>query len=241
MSFGYEVMVTALQMADAYSAIANGGMLMKPYIVNRIADAKGNILFQNSPTAIRRVVSPDVAQTLSGLFVDVVEHGTGSDAKLSDVLIAGKTGTAQELVAGKYSKEFYRASFAGFFPVPNPQIVGFITIDSPSNGYTGGAVAAPIFKKIASRIYGIMQRRTTNFLEAADRAPKSQGASQDLDYTSAADPVTPASSAVPPNAVKIPNVCFLDYKTAEAILQSHGISATCNNLPSPGLPNKALS
>jgi len=86
---------------------------------------------------IRRVVTPDVARTLTGLFVDVVEHGTGQEARMSNILIAGKTGTAQLLVDGKYSKEFYHASFAAFFPVPNPQIVGYIMVDSPMHGYTG--------------------------------------------------------------------------------------------------------
>lgn len=172
MSFGYEVMVTSLQMAAAYAAIANGGTLLKPYIVSKVYDSKGNIIFENTPAPIRRVVSPDVAQTVTGLLVDVVEHGTGLPAKINDLLIAGKTGTSQKLVDGKYSKRFYHASFAGFFPVPNPTIVGFIMIDSPMNGYTGGSVAAPIFKKIATRIYGIMQRRTTEFSNADEGSPQ---------------------------------------------------------------------
>jgi cell division protein FtsI (penicillin-binding protein 3) len=246
LSFGYEVMVTALQMADAYAAIANGGMLMRPYVVDKITDSKGNILFQNSPTAVRRVVNADIAQTLSGLFVDVVEHGTGAAAKLSDILIAGKTGTAQKLVDGKYSKKFYRASFAGFFPIPNPEIVGFITVDSPMNGYTGGTVAAPIFKKIASRIYGIMQRRTTDFSNDdvrlvsnssrnGEKASGSSGGNSQIVTTNVEDAKlnsgTFGSSFVSGDVVKIPDVTFLDYNSAVAILQSQDLNVDRINLP----------
>ncbi|MGO9480828.1 MAG: penicillin-binding transpeptidase domain-containing protein [Candidatus Kryptoniota bacterium] len=240
MSFGYEVMVTALQMADAYAAVANGGTLMRPYIVNEITDPKGNVLFQNSPAAIRRVVSANISQTLTGLFVDVVEHGTGTSAKLSDVLLAGKTGTAQKLVDGMYSKKFYRASFAGFFPVPNPQIVGFIMVDSPLDGYTGGMVSAPIFKKIASRIYGIMQRRTSDFsnddvrlVSNSSRNNKMISGSEDGNpqFTAAKEENTKinsgtiGSSFAAGDMVTIPDVSFLDYKSAEEILQSHDLFA----------------
>ena len=223
MSFGYEVMVTTLQMAQAYAAIANGGTLMKPYIVNKITDANGNIIFQNEPMKIRRVVTPDVAQTLSGLFVDVVERGTGVAAKMNDVLVAGKTGTAQKLVDGKYSKKFYHASFAGFFPVPNPEIVGYIMIDSPMNGYTGGAVAAPIFKRIATRIYGIMQRRTTNVLNTDVRLVSNGNGEV---TPPSRNSVEVNSNVDQSNLVKVPDVSFLDCATATAILKNFGLTAS---------------
>ncbi len=219
MSFGYEVLVTTLQMAQAYAAVANGGTLMKPYVVNRITDPTGNIVFQNEPVAIRRVVTPEVAQTLSGLFVDVVEHGTGTPTKMNDLLIAGKTGTAQQLVDGKYSKTYYHASFAGYFPEPNPVIVGYIMIDSPMNGYTGGTVAAPIFKKIAERIYGILQKRTTTL------------SNSDLRFVSNGTPGIPQPPEVKSkpqqyvdqgNLLSVPDVTFLDVKSASAILRNLG-------------------
>ncbi|HUI29073.1 MAG TPA: penicillin-binding transpeptidase domain-containing protein [Candidatus Acidoferrales bacterium] len=230
MSFGYEVMVTSLQMAQAYAAIANGGTLMKPYVVSRIVDARGNVLSQNSPVEIRRVVSPEVAQTLTGLFVDVVENGTGSPAKINDLLIAGKTGTSQKLVDGKYSKKFYHASFAGFFPVPNPVIVGFIMVDSPMNGYTGGSVAAPIFKKIASRIYGIMQRRTTDFLDNGVRMVSNTSSAfqqKPKDFTQnfvSNSERTNSTTAASTNLVKVPDVSYLDYASAKAIMENSGLA-----------------
>ena len=228
MSFGYEVMVTSLQMAAAYAAVANGGTLLRPYIVSKVFDSKGNTIFQSAPTPIRRVVSPEVAQTLTGLLVDVVEHGTGLPAKINDLLIAGKTGTAQKLVAGKYSKRFYRASFAGFFPLPNPTMVGFIMVDSPMNGYTGGSVAAPIFKKIATRIYGIMQRRTTEFsstelktVSSIPPVPSKKSDASDVDRISTIRPGK-ASDAGNSELVGVPDVSFLDRESATAILESSG-------------------
>ncbi len=238
MSFGYEVMVTSLQMAQAYAAIANGGLLMKPYIVSRITDSKGDVLFRNSSTMIRRVVSPDVAQTLTGMFVDVVERGTGTGAKVNDLLIAGKTGTAQKLVDGKYSKKYYRASFAGFFPIPNPAIVGYIMIDSPMKGYAGGTVAAPVFKRIASRIYGIMQRKTTDFSNdnlkfvsnyssesSVSRVRKVEGGTQNAEAS-----VPQANSEVGADkTIRTPDVTFLDYASAAAILENYGLAASSSD------------
>lgn len=231
MAFGYEVMVTSLQMTQAYAAIANGGILMKPYIVSKATDSRGNVVFQNSPAEIRRVVSPEVAQALTGLFVDVVEHGTGLPAKINDLLMAGKTGTAQKLIDGEYSKRFYRASFAGFFPVPNPAIVGFIMIDSPMNGYTGGGVAAPIFKKIATRIYGIMQRRTTDFSSENDKmASSTPPPSQKNRKAGVAEPVRNPSgknleNTTDSRAVMVPDVSFLGQVSAAAILENSGLVA----------------
>jgi cell division protein FtsI (penicillin-binding protein 3) len=231
MSFGYEVMVTSLQMAQAYAAIANGGTLMKPYIVGKVVDPNGDVIFRNSPAVIRRVVSPEVAQTLTGLFVDVVEHGTGTPARINDLLMAGKTGTAQKLVDGKYSKKFYHASFAGFFPVPNPVIVGFIMVDSPMNGYTGGIAAAPIFKKIAARIYGIMQRRTTNFSNddskiATNGTLKSQVDRRNIDARESEDGPEKVNPVAAANAdgVRVPDVSFLDQTSAMAILENSGLT-----------------
>ncbi len=229
MAFGYGVMVTTLQMAQAYGAIANGGTLMMPYIIDEITAPDGKVIFQNRPTPIRRVVTKDVSQTLSGLLVDVVEHGTGVYAKLPNLLIAGKTGTAEKLVDGKYSKKFYHASFAGFFPVPNPQIVGYIMIDSPTNGYTGGMVAAPVFKRIAERIYGIIQRRTTqnslNNLELASDDEAHVKSSTVSNVSAGTEVGSPSNESVH-TPIRVPDVLFLDRGSAETILNEFGFNAS---------------
>ncbi len=229
MSFGYGVMVTTLQMAAAYAAIANGGVLMKPYIVEKITDPGGKVVFQNSPTAIRRVVTPDVDRTLNGLFVDVVEHGTGIEAQMKDVLVAGKTGTSQLLVDGKYSKKYYHASFAGYFPVPNPMIVGYIMVDSPMKGYTGGIVSAPIFKRIATRIYGIMQRRAVNISNAAPEFASAGGReNHPLSAVNNQGESRQNGKLIEDRSdlVRVPDVTFLDRLSATAILKGVDFDAS---------------
>jgi len=207
MSFGYEVMATTLQMANAYAAVANGGKLMQPYIVKKIIDHDGKTIFENSPMEIRRVVTPSVAQTLQGLFTDVVEHGTGKPARVDGLLIAGKTGTAQKLVESKYSKKFYHASFAGFFPIPNPVIAGYIMIDSPQNGYTGGQVAAPIFGRIASRVFGILREKIYD-KQNDIRLVTNGGSSQKPGVQSLDEE----------GGVRVPDVRWLDFESAKDIL-----------------------
>ena len=156
MAIGYEILVTALQMANSYACIANGGMMMKPYIIKRILGPNGTLIKEFKPTEIRNVVSKKTAKTLTELFVGVVERGTGRDARIENVKIAGKTGTSQKMVEGKYSKSKYTSSFIGYFPAENPQIVVCVIIDAPGAGeYYGGKVSAPIFRKIAERIINL--------------------------------------------------------------------------------------
>jgi cell division protein FtsI/penicillin-binding protein 2 len=153
MSIGYEVLVTALQMTNAYACIANGGMMMKPFIVKKILAPDGSVIKDFQPTEIRNVVSKKTAKTLTELLVGVVDRGTGKDAAIPDIKIAGKTGTSQKMVDGQYSKSKYTSSFIGYFPAENPQIVVAVIMDAPSAGeYYGGKVSAPIFRKIAERI-----------------------------------------------------------------------------------------
>lgn len=153
MSIGYEVLVTPLQMTNAYACIGNGGMMMKPFIIKKVLAPDGSTIRDFQPTEIRNVVSRNTARTLTELLVGVVERGTGVDAKIEGVKIAGKTGTAQKLVDGAYSKSKYTASFIGYFPAENPQIVVSVIMDAPQAGEIyGGKVAAPIFKRIAERI-----------------------------------------------------------------------------------------
>ncbi len=156
MAIGYEVLVTALQMANAYACVANGGMMMKPFIIKKILAPDGTLLKEYQPVEIRNVITNNTAKSLTELFVGVVERGTGKDAKIENIKVAGKTGTSQKMVEGKYSKSKYTSSFIGYFPAENPQIVVAVIIDAPGAGeYYGGKVSAPIFKKIAERIINL--------------------------------------------------------------------------------------
>jgi cell division protein FtsI/penicillin-binding protein 2 len=153
MAYGYEVGVTPLQLLVAYGAVANGGVLLKPYIMEKIVDPNDKIIEENKTQVVRRVLSDHVVQTLTQFLEGVVERGTGTQAKLDGVRIAGKTGTSRKNAAGRYQAGSYTASFIGFFPVEDPQIVCLVMVDNPRNGsYYGGQVSAPIFRSIAQRI-----------------------------------------------------------------------------------------
>ncbi len=150
MAFGYELTATPIQMATAYSAVANMGILMKPYIIAKRESAKGTVVTE--PQEIRRVVSEQTCRTLIGMMEGVVDSGTGTLVRIPGVHIAGKTGTAQQLVGGHWSKEHYTSSFTGFFPAEKPEYLISVILRSPKNGYYGGVVSGPIFREIATDI-----------------------------------------------------------------------------------------
>lgn len=151
MGFGYGISASALQILNAYSTVANGGTLMKPYVVDEIKNPDDEVILKNKPEKVRRVITGKTAEILKDMLVGVVDEGTGSRAKIKGLKIAGKTGTAQQLIGGEYSKEYYTASFAGFFPADNPKIVIIVMLDKPLGNYYGGSTAAPIFRDIAAR------------------------------------------------------------------------------------------
>ncbi|HEX4566442.1 MAG TPA: penicillin-binding protein [Vicinamibacterales bacterium] len=147
-SMGYQVGVTPLQMATAVSSIANGGHLLQPRVVR--AFIKDGRRAEVPHREMRRTIEPETAATLTTIMEQVVERGTARAAQMPGYTIAGKTGTAAKLENGHYQKSDYNASFVGFIPSRNPAITILVVIDSPhGNGYTGGAVSAPVFKRIA--------------------------------------------------------------------------------------------
>ena len=152
-AYGYEVAVTPLQIAMAYCAVANGGMLVKPYIVAKEMDETGNVVYTGHPEKIRRVISEETAKMMRDLFVGVVERGTGQPAKIPGITIAGKTGTSRNYVDGKYASGNYNATFVGFFPAEKPELVCLVIMENPTaGGYTGALASAPVFKAIAQQI-----------------------------------------------------------------------------------------
>lgn len=144
LAIGYEVSVTALQMAMAFGALANGGLLMQPRLVREVRDADGSVLERFEPQVVRRVVSEEVAAAVGRALVDVVEDGTGTSARLGSFLVAGKSGTARWNDGGGYQAGAYSSSFVGYFPADRPQLVVFVKLDRPEGAYYGGAVAAPV-------------------------------------------------------------------------------------------------
>jgi cell division protein FtsI/penicillin-binding protein 2 len=153
MSYGYEIGATPLQLVCAYAAIANNGELMKPFIVARIEDGDGKTIAKQKPQTIRRVVSQKTLDQLLPAFEGVVERGTGKEVRINGVRIAGKTGTSRKYSGGRYVENNYTASFVGFFPVEDPQVVCLVMMDNPrSRGYYGGSTAGPVFRAIAERV-----------------------------------------------------------------------------------------
>lgn len=141
-AMGYELSVTPLQMTMAYGALANGGRLLEPRLVREVRSADGRWVERSRPREVRRVVTSRTALAVSEVLADVVQEGTGRRAGLGEFAVAGKTGTARVFENGRYRTDAYTASFAGFFPARDPQLVFLVKLDRGSQ--YGGAVAAPV-------------------------------------------------------------------------------------------------
>jgi cell division protein FtsI (penicillin-binding protein 3) len=152
--FGQGVAVTPIQLATAYAAIANGGVVMRPFVVRAAYDADGHQILQHTPQVLRRAVSPNVAHTMNLLLRGVVDgkDGTGRLAQVADFTVAGKTGTAQMVnpATGTYYQGRLVASFVGFLPADDPRLVILVVLYDVPHGHFGGLVAAPVFSEIAS-------------------------------------------------------------------------------------------
>ena len=159
MSTGYALEATPLQIVTAYAALANGGLLVRPHIVQERRDPRTGLAVWTAPQdSVRRAFSPETARALMPAFERVVsDDGTAEAAQVEGLRIAGKTGTAQTASNGRYINQ-YRASFVGMFPVEAPEVVLYILLDSPRNGYYGGTVSAPIFGRVARRWIGTFPR-----------------------------------------------------------------------------------
>lgn len=151
MSRGYEIQATPLQILNAYAAFANGGLLMKPYVVEEVREVTGELSWKASPDSIRRVMSRDLADKLLPAFELVVTEGTAKKAAIPGVRVAGKTGTAWKFVNGSYSSARSRATFVGFFPAEDPEVVMLVMMDEPRLSIYGGEVSAPVFSAAARR------------------------------------------------------------------------------------------
>ena len=148
-SFGQEIATTPIQTINSFSAVANGGILMKPLIIKSIDGTE-----YEKATPIRRVISEETSLKIKKILKGVIDNGTGKSAKLEGYSVAGKTGTAQKIDKRirKYSTKYYLASFCGFVPATNPQVVILVMIDEPEGDYYAASVATPIFARVAERI-----------------------------------------------------------------------------------------
>ncbi len=154
---GYEISATPLQIAMSYAAIANGGFLLKPYVVERIEKYDDTII-KNQRNTKKRILSQSNSEKLGLMLSHTVENGSAKSAAIDGWNVAGKTGTSKKLIDGQYSEKEFISSFVGYFPFENPQLLCLIIIDSPDvsrNLHWGGISAAPVFKSVMDRIINI--------------------------------------------------------------------------------------
>lgn len=223
-SFGQGVSATALQVAAGYAALANGGVLMKPYLVARVTDADGVVLLENRPTPVRRVVREATARSVVSMLESVVEQGgTATKARLDEYRVAGKTGTAQKVdpIARGYSDKRI-ASFVGVVPAEDPRAVILVVIDEPKTDVYGGLVAAPAFKEIALQAMphlGAPKSRELPVVvakaEATKKAPEKSAVLAGLEKLEQMDAVT---EEVADGAVRVPDLKGLAGRAAVAQL-----------------------
>jgi cell division protein FtsI (penicillin-binding protein 3) len=145
---GQEVTVTAIQLASAIAAIANDGVMMKPYFIKEIRNPDGAVVFQNTPKVLAQVMKKETSARLRSILQGVIDQGTAQLAKMKDVTAGGKTGTAQKVTGGTYSHDKFVASFIGFAPVEDPKLAIVISVDEPHPAYYGGVVAGPAFREV---------------------------------------------------------------------------------------------
>ena len=197
-SMGQEIGVTPMQMISAVSAMANGGLIVRPHVVRALR--RGIQLVETPEPPPRRVIQETTAATMRGMLEGVVLIGTGKRAQLEGYTAAGKTGTAQkfDINTGHYSAHDLIASFVGFAPINTPAVTILVQLDSPAGAHEGGSVAAPAFKRVAEQVLAYMNV-PHDIPVSADtlRASRARAAEQNLADLSDFDPVQADANATP--------------------------------------------
>ena len=189
-AFGQGISVTAIQLITALSAVANQGVLMKPFVVRGLMDRKGKLIRTYHPTVVRRVISPETAKRLTTILTDVVgaEDGTGKHARIVNIAVAGKTGTSQKFDFSRhvYSSERVKTSFMGFFPAEDPQLSILVILDEPQRDKWGGVAAAPVFRVIGEQL---LTRFRTNIRDNPIREEENPVVKMKVNLASASAPL----------------------------------------------------
>ncbi len=230
MAMGYEFGVTPVQLAAAYAAIANDGVLLAPTLVREVRDPSGRLIYRHRPEPVRRAVSPQVAAALRDFLRGAVgEGGTGERAQLVNYSLLGKTGTAIRFEGGHYVHGEYTASFAALFPADHPQLVVIVKIDNPKGSYYGGLTAAPVTRTmlqqaLASRRVAIDRGRLAARDSVSEDEPK-------LDPVPAGKPVVviPWPSRAPginTSPLPVPSVAGRNVREAALALHRRGFRVT---------------
>ena len=204
MAIGQEVSVTLLQMSLLFAAVADGGVLVEPRILEAVRSQDGAVVDSGEYRPLRRVIGEDVAKRLTAMLCDVVRRGTGVKAAINGVTVAGKTGTAQKFdkETGSYSNTRQWSSFIGFAPADRPLLLCAVVIDEPLHAEMGGVAAAPAFQKIMSQIISHPQ------LEFAEKILGTPGAPA---------PAGPAAGTAVPECTGLPSDKAASLLTSENI------------------------
>ncbi len=226
LAIGYELAVTPIQLAAAYGAIANDGVLLEPTLIREVRDPRGALRYRHHPEPVRRAVSPQVAAKLRDLLRGVVDPGgTGERAALANFQLAAKTGTARRVVGGRYAAGQYTASFAALFPADAPQLVVVMKIDNPQKGsYFAAQTAAPVTRSmleqaLAARTVALDRARLSNVAPTTDRAPLDEPDGV-VPYV-VQWPYVPDTAAAQPDRV-VPNVTGRPLREAARTLHRRG-------------------
>ena len=230
LAIGYEVLATPLQMAMAYAAVANDGVLLRPKIIRTITDPDGKEVYRTKPEFVRRVMKKETARTIRSFMGEVMVDGTGAAAALSWVTVGGKTGTTEKYVAGSgYSRSKHYASFVGMAPLENPKIVCFVMIDEPNEkAKFGGSAAAPVFRELLEG-FGRLPRSwiRPDYDSMAVEAPREpRGLQKLMPGPARADAREFMINASPEKGM--PDVRGESLRRALQILGAHGITARFN-------------
>ncbi len=226
MAIGQEVSVTLLQMATVYAAIANDGVLCEPRIFDRVVSSGGAIIDSSEFRPIRRVVPASVAMQVKSMMAEVVKRGTGVKAAVQGIVIAGKTGTAQKIdkATGTYSNTRGWASFIGFSPPQNPQLLCAVLIDEPLRGEMGGTAAAPAFAKIMSQIISHPQLHyAERMLSGADSMHAIAAKTKEARLDKSVDALTDAQTDAQ-NVRSVPQLTGMPLSRAQSALSNEGIA-----------------
>lgn len=221
---GYGTSATMLQIANAYATIANGGTSVKPSIIKGKIYRNNNIVYDKTSKG-KRIVSEKTSLTMTDWLVEAVENGTGKSARIKNVKIAGKTGTAAKIdpATNRYSQRKYIATFVGYFPAYNPQYLILITLDEPYPLTQGGQVAAPIFKNVAERQIGLNPLLLT-IDETIKNTIKSEAQETKIDEQSIAE----MHRTLDDDMTIVPNFINMSLRDAIKIATSSGLDITIN-------------
>lgn len=247
-AMGYEIGVTPVQLAAAYGAIANDGVLLWPTLVREVRDPDGKVLYRHSPEPVRRVISSEVAAQLREFLREASsEGGTGTRAQLAGYGVLGKTGTAVRFENGHYIKGEYTSSFAGLFPAENPQLVVIVKLNNPKGAYYGGETAAPVTRTmleqaLASHRVAINRGRLAQSDSAtAHEAEPVPTASRGAPVVAVSWPYKPETQS--PAALPVPDVVGRSVREAALAIHRrgfrmslHGLGRVTRTVPEPGQP-----